>query len=108
MSEMLMCFGSKKDLCVCVQELLPIKMKKRTTRSKKRDEKQVLKMKAGELMSSKVEAGKHIHKPVLTLSSFLTIELISVAVDLKLSIKSSAVAGILYSGGLLYFKGTYL
>lgn len=103
MSEMLMCLGSKKDLCVCVQELLPIKMKERTPRSKKRDQKQVLKMKAGELMSSKVEASKHIHKPVLTLSSFLTLELISAAVDLKLSIKSSAVSGMLYSGGVIIF-----
>lgn len=40
----------------------------RTTRSKRTDEKQVVKMKPGELMSSKVKAGKHRRKPVLTLS----------------------------------------
>lgn len=67
MFEMFMCLRSKKDLCVCVQELLPIKVKKRTTRSKKADEKQLVKMKSGELMSSKVKASKHINKPVLML-----------------------------------------
>lgn len=66
MFEIFMCLRSK-DLCVCVQELLPIKVKKRTTRSKKADEKQLVKIKSGELMSSKVKASKHINKPVLML-----------------------------------------
>ena len=65
MSEMLRCFSSKKDLNTRSGTLTY--QNEKENHRKQKDEKQVVKMKSGELMSSKVKARKHKHQPVLTL-----------------------------------------
>lgn len=66
MSEMLMCPMSKTDFCV-YSGTPTYRNEKENHRKQKTDEKQVVKMKSEELISFKVEAGKHVNKLLLTL-----------------------------------------